>query len=354
MKILYVDYFQKDGHVNFNRIHIDALRRAGHDVSLIMHAEIARQLPYPDEDYVLQLPRCLRFRNGKPLLNRFVFILALIYIKMRVRVSSYDKVFLGCIDEISFSMLPISRDAYIYAHGNGRFLPDEEGKLSAGSMKFNAMQKLAPRATFVVFNDYMAQPFRAAGFPNVKIVSHGCVPPFDPPADTALSTLPFTFTPDMKVIFHSSGKCNEDFMRQALSDTVFHKFLADKNIHLVLRNQPAWAKDIPANIHFVNGFISNDLYRALFMRADAILMCYPPSFHHQVSGVSFECAANGKLMLALDTPPLHYIRDYFNYDPLFSDIPSFIDRLTQLCADGSDCRITVTPESLAPDYSNFF
>lgn len=354
MKILYVDYFQKDGHVNFNRIHIDALRRAGHSVDLVMHTEIARQLPYPDEDYALQLPRFLRFRNGKPLINRVIFLLALIYIKTRVRVSSYDKVFLGCIDEISYSMLPLSRDAYIYAHGNGRFLPKEKGGAPVSPMKFRAMQKLAPRASFIVFNEYMAEPFRAAGFPNVKVISHGCVPPFDPAADNTLAEFPLKFTPDMKVIFHSSGKCNDDFMRLALTDAKLHAFLAEHNIHIILRNQPAWATDVPENIHFINGFISNELYRALFLRADAILMCYPPSFHHQVSGVSFECAANGKLMLALDTPPLRYIRQYFNYDPLFNDMSSFVERLHQLCAEGSDCAYTVTPDSLAPDYNSFF
>lgn len=359
MNILYVDYFQKDGHVNFNRIHIDALRAAGHRVTLVMHREIARQLPYPDSDYALQLPRCLRFREGKPLLNRIVFLIALLYIKMRVRVGRFDKVFLGCIDEISYSLLPLNRDAYIYAHGNGRFLPEADGTLPHGATKFKAMQRLAPRATFVVFNDYMAEPFRRAGFPHVQVVSHGCVPPFDDAPDGAFDALPFRIAPDAHIVFHSSGKCNEDFLRQALGDEALHRFLADHNIHLVLRNQPAWAKDIPDNIHFVNGFISTALYQALFLRADAILMCYPPSFHHQVSGVSFECAANAKLMLALDTPPLRYIRPWFNYDPLFTDTAAFRQRLEQLFVspvENHDAQpdYVVSPRDLQPDYSHFF
>lgn len=363
MKILYVDYFQKDGHVNFNRIHIDALRRAGHQVDLVLHHEIAQQLPYPDADYALQLPRLLRFREGKPLVNRVVFFAALLLIMLRVRVKSYDKVFLGCIDEISYGILPLRRDAYIYAHGNGRFLPAPGQK---GSLKFRMMQRLAPRATFVVFNDYMAAPFRAAGFPNVKVVSHGCVPAFGAAPDGALASLPFRITPDMHIVFHPSGKCNEDFVRKALADTALQAFLAETNTHLVLRNRPKWADEgsIPANIHFVNGFLSTELYQALFLRADAILMCYPASFHHQVSGVSFECVANQKLVLALAAEPLTYLRDYYNYDPLFADIPEFTDRLRKLFApsptspdqssNSTDCRIVATPDSLMPRYADFF
>lgn len=356
MRILYVDYFQKDGHVNFNRIHIDALRRAGHSVDLVLHEEIADQLPYPDEDYALLLPRCLRFRPGKPLINRIVFLIALLYIRTRVRISTYDKVFLGCIDEISYSILPLRRDSYIFAHGNGRFLPAPDGTFTAGTTKFRAMQKLAPETTFVVFNDYMAEPFRRAGFSNVKIVSHGCVPPFDPAADDAMHHFPLRITPSMKIVFHPSGKCNEDFVRQALADAALHHFLEANDVYIILRNRPAWVKaeDVPAHIVFVNGFLSNDLYRALFLRADAILMCYPASFHHQVSGVSFECAANGKLMLALDTPPLTYLRSWFNYDPLFADTTQLAERLAALTTEQSACSMIVTPEQLMPDYSSFF
>lgn len=356
MKILYVDYFQKDGHINFNRIHIDALRKAGHTVDLVLHKEIAEHLPYPDEDYALLLPRFLRFRPGKPLANRFVFLLALLYIRMHIRVKKYDKVFLGCIDEISYSMLPLCRTSYIYAHGNGRFLPAEDGSFTSGATKYRSMKKLAGKSTFIVFNDYMAEPFFRSGFSNVKIISHGCVPPFSPVSDKVLEGFPLHITPEKKIIFHPSGKCNDDFVRSALADTNLHTFLCRNNIYIILRNRPVWAKnvDIPQNILFVDGFLSDDFYRALFLRADAILMCYPHTFHHQVSGVSYECAANGKLILALDTPPLRYIRDWFNYDPLFTDTSSFAERLQFLCADHTECKLTVTAQALMPDYTNFF
>lgn len=356
MRILYVDYYQQDGHVNFNRIHIDALREAGHSVELVLHDEIARQLPFSRDNYALLLPRCLRVRKGKPFLNRIVFLVALLYIYIRVRVKQYDKVFLGCIDEISYSIFPLRPDSFIFAHGNGRFLPASDGSLQAGATKYRAMQRLSAQSTFIVFNDYMAQPFLRARFPHVKTISHGCVPAFEPSTDDALNSLHLAISPDAKLIFHPSGKCNEDFLRQTLADTRLHAFLQAQGIYIILRNRPSWVTEdqVPANIIFVDGFLSNELYRALFLRADAILMCYPASFHHQVSGVSFECAANGKLILALDTPSLSYLRAWFNYDPLFGDTQQLQERIAQLAAPNSSCKITVTPSGLKPDYTTFF
>lgn len=358
MRILYVDYFQKDGHVNFNRIHIDALRRAGHDVKLVFHSEIAQQLPYPASDYALRLPRILRFREGRPLLNRLVFLITLLYIRAFVRVGRYDKVVLGCIDEISYSLLPLCRDAYIHAHGNGRFLPAADGSLAAGTTKYHAMKRLAPRATFIVYNDYMAEPFIRAHFPNVRVVSHGCVPPFQATNADAniLTQLPVRITPEQKIIFHPSGKCNEDFVRHSLTDARLHRALADHNAYIILRNRPKWIniEQVPGRIIFIDGFLSNDLYRALFLRADAILMCYPPTFHHQVSGVSFECVANAKPILALSTPPLTYLRNWCNYDPLFTSPPELAERILLLFDDSSAASLIITPDQLIPDYKDVF
>ena len=34
-KVLFIDYVYQKGHVNFNRIHIDAIRSAGYDVKIV-------------------------------------------------------------------------------------------------------------------------------------------------------------------------------------------------------------------------------------------------------------------------------------------------------------------------------
>ena len=75
-KVLFIDYILEKGHVNFNHIHIDALKRNGFDVYLILHQDIADLLPYDTNQYVAIIPPFLRKREGHPLLNRIIFLLS--------------------------------------------------------------------------------------------------------------------------------------------------------------------------------------------------------------------------------------------------------------------------------------
>ena len=69
-QVLYIDYIEQKGHVNFHRIHIDALKNEGYNVKIILHENIARQLPYSDKDYLFTLPSWLHQRDNQPMLNR--------------------------------------------------------------------------------------------------------------------------------------------------------------------------------------------------------------------------------------------------------------------------------------------
>lgn len=349
MKILYVDYIEQEGHVNFHRIHIDALRAAGHEVRLVLHESIARQLPYPASDYDCQLPASLRKRRGRhPVANRLIYLTTLAYLKLRLDLSRYDEVLVGYVDEVTYGMLPLSRRAHIYAHTNGR--------TRTQPAKWRWLQRLAPEATFIVFNEYMAEVFRTDGFPHVKVISHGCVSPFPPASAAALKALELPITDKSRVVFHPSGKCHPAFMAYAATDSQLHEWLRANDVHLVLRGAApaALPEAARSHIHFLQGFMPTEGYQALFRRADVILTCYPESFHHQVSGVSFECVAHGSLLLALDTPALDYVRTYYNYDPLFVRPSDFLPHLKQVLSPDAGCRCIVTPDSLTPAYADFF
>ena len=56
-KLLYIDYMFMRGHVNFNRVHIDALLKEGYNVKLVLHKEIASLLPYAYQQYALVIHR---------------------------------------------------------------------------------------------------------------------------------------------------------------------------------------------------------------------------------------------------------------------------------------------------------
>ena len=59
MKVLYINYIFQKGHINFDHIHIDALIRQATEVKLVLHKDIAMQLPYPPQQYALIIPSFL-------------------------------------------------------------------------------------------------------------------------------------------------------------------------------------------------------------------------------------------------------------------------------------------------------
>ncbi len=339
-RILYIDYIQQKGHVNFHRIHIDALKREGYNVKLVLHRDIAQQLPYPKKDYILVLPSFLDQHARSPLLNRVIFLLTLIYIKICVRLKRDDKVIIACLDEITLGLLPLKKHMNIICHGNANGF--------SNPIKHFFLKKLARNNSFIVFNEYMARPFKENSVNDVHIISHGCPPAFI--FEDVL--LPIELHKFNKVIFHPSSKANAKFVCQLISHPVLSDILKENKVLLLLRNKPMGLENTE-NIRFLNHYLTQQQYRQLFLRADIILLAYPDSFKYQVSGVSFECIANQKKILISNHPSLQYCCQYYNYDPTFTDINDFCNKIQKLI-NNKEMRCTVSPSLLVPDYTSIF
>ena len=120
-KILFIEYTLEVGHVNYNHIHINALMAQGFDVRLVLHQYTKDRLPFADSQYALVLPHFLRRRNGwlEPLRNRIIYLLTLLYIRLKVNLNDYDQVILSSFDEVTLAMLPLCRNMRLTSHGNG-------------------------------------------------------------------------------------------------------------------------------------------------------------------------------------------------------------------------------------------
>lgn len=337
-KVLFIDYVYQKGHVNFNRIHIDAIRTAGYDVKIVLHSDIASQLDYPASDYVAKLPRFLNMRGKRAVLNRIIFTVTLLYLKFKIRFSDYSHVVVSSCDEVTLGLLPLCRNMYIVCHNTGTV---------ASRVKLFFLKRLARRNTFVVFDDYMKKPLLENGITNVAMVSHGCVSPFDEShADT---NLPKYFSAFRKVVFHPSSKTDDTFVNSLVNSGELADFLVQNDVLLLIHGDKKEGEKYPDNVRFISGFLPTALYRKIFLRSDIVLLAYPSSFQNQVSGVSFECVANRKNMLVLEHPALHYCRDFYNYDPIFSTTSELVEKMGALTRDSS-LQCVATPESLTPDY----
>lgn len=340
-KILYIEYTLEVGHVNFNRIHIDALMSQGNDVRLILHQYTKDRLPFADSQYALVLPHFLRRRNGwlEPLRNRIIYLLALLYIRLKVNLNDYDQTILSSLDEVSLSILPLCRNMRLTSHGNGRGFENP--------IKRKLLKRLAKHNSFIVFNEEMRKPFLENGIEQVDVVSHGCIPPYQIHPNV---TLPVDVDGYETVVFHPSPSPDPDFISTLTSDSDLLRMLEEENILLILRNYDE-EKIVSRNIKTINQYLSTEEYQQMFLRSDMILIAYPDDFRYRVSGVSFECVANGKRLLAKQLPALNYCRTFYNYDPMFENVSQLRERIVELKRHPEKCCVA-NAESLTPDYSS--
>ncbi|MBQ5473944.1 MAG: hypothetical protein IIT65_04435 [Lachnospiraceae bacterium] len=336
-KILYINYILQKGHINFDCIHIDALIRQKVDIRIVVHKKIADSLPFSKNYYELILPSLLGIESHNPIVNRLLYIVTLLYIKLRISFSNYDKVVLSSMDEITLGLLPLFKGMYIICHDNGRNI----GK----GIKGFFLNKLSKNNSFIVFNKEMSKPFKEKGM-NTYIISHGCIKPF---AKVYVSSLPIDISNYDVIIYHPSNRPNHNFIHELEANHSFHLYLKEKNILLILRDLVAH-NNISGNIIYLNQYLSQAQYHYLFQKSDIILLAYQDNFCCRVSGVSFECVANRKKALIKDNPSLSYCRDFYNYDPFFNTIQTLQERIEYLLNHPKAC-CTARPESLMPDYT---
>ena len=337
-KILFVDYIQQIGHVNFNRIHIESLIREGYDVKVVVHKDIASRLPFPHDTYAFLLPLWMRQHKGHPVMNRIRFLLALLYVRCHLWSHHYDEVVLSCIDEPTLWLLPPSGHFWAVCHGNAM-------SLTGGGWKRRFLRGLRKKASFLVFDDYMARPFRDNNL-SVSVISHGCVPPFPAVYQVSLPNVPH----GSHLIFHPSSKMNERCLYMMQNDNAFQSFLEETDTFLLLNGKG----EDKGRIRFVHRRLNDNEYRSLFMRSDIILMAYPNTFIYSVSGVSFECVSNRKKMLVYKIPSMEYCSRLCNYDPFFSNVSELASKARKMYQADEQACCMVSPDLLQPSYAAIF
>lgn len=343
-KVIYINYMKQLGHLHFDQIQIDALVAQGYDVKLVMHQEIALQLPYPKEMYALVLPSWTDTDSKHSWMVRLHFLLTLLWIKFHIDESHFDHCVVSNIDEVSMGLCPLRRGMHLMCHGSAQGFGQK--------LKTFFLRKLSRRNTFLVFNDDMQQPFLQHGITSVKIISHGCLPAFKESTTLKESQGSYNSASKPCVIFQASSKSDDRFWEMICAPKM-DQALRERNVLLILRGTNAPDSSFRnfsfGSIKVIPNYLSGEAYRQAFAKADIILLAYPPSFRYQVSGVSYECIANQKPLLAWRNPALSYCKDFYSYDPFFDSAEEFLAKIDFLRAH-REIRPKVTREELVPQY----
>ena len=340
-KILFVDHVSGLGHGNFNRIYIDALLAQGFDVKLALSKSLAAHMEYDENLYAVKIPDF--YTTHSPLWRRVRFFLQLLYMKMVVNVKPYDLIFFSAYDELMFSLFHFSKPIYVVNHGN-------VGGLS-NRLKRTCLQRISSRCTQVVFNQYMKDEFLRHGITNVRVISHGCMPPFVLDIHVDLSSISSKLNDGTcKVLFFpSDSSADIQFLQEILSNNTFLAYLQERNILLVVKSSKVHCQH--HNVVVIKTYLSQSVYRALFLRSDIILIAYPISFVFRVSGVLFECLGNKKSVLIKNIPALKIYEDYFEESPYFEDLDGFMKKLSLFIDGKCSFKGVVNIRKFQPDFS---
>lgn len=336
-KVLYINYMLQRGHINFDKIHIKALENAGCDVWIIIPSELKVSFPSSSYKCLFTIPKWLSPQNASPLLNRIAYILTLIYIKIKIKIKEtrYKHIFISNFDEITLGLVPLNKQMYLYCHTTAN---NFDSKIKAFFIR-----KLAKNNHFIVFNHEMAEGFYKENIENVKIVSHGCTPPF-PNTDTQMLKVEIDYH---RLIFIPSERTSSFFLQNFLLNKDFIKFIERNKILVVVRN--FHGNLMSKYTQPINRYLSENEYRSLFLAADFILIAYPKEFGYRVSGISFECVANKKNLLYLSNDSLTYCKGFYNYNPEFNNISELISKIDNFDYRNNKC--IVDKDNLMPDYS---
>lgn len=343
-KILFASYELMTGHINFDRMQIEALRRAGHHVDLALPEQVAKEQPFASSEYACIIPKHLTHKGPNPWMNRWRFLRALCYIRKHAHPETYDAVIVEACDEITLSLMPLSKEMYIFCHANAHYI--DETNFGA-RLKTFCLRRLGRKNHFLVFNDTMKEPLMKLHPLSVEVVRHGCVAPYIQSLDVLL---PIDLTSYKTIVFHPSSVPNRKRVMQLIEDEKVVEYLKSQHILLLLRNIPI-KREISSNIQSINEYLPSEVYKQLFLQSDIMLLAYPDYFKYRVSGVSFECVANRKRMLYSQLPSLDYCREYYNYSPSFQTNADFIERLDYLLSH-DDARCIASVKELQPKYEH--
>ena len=329
-RILYIDPFSFEGHVNFNKIHIEALRRYGFRLEFVFKEGYGKLLG--EEDVVYEYPERLYNHDSgnKWRLSQYRILRD---IMQHVDLESYGRIFLSAYETFSVLLtgFPMS---YLVNHDN----------IQNNVIKIWGLRALAKKQhVHIALLRQSLGCLKAHGCVESYFVNHGLIESYpDEPRDGG----------NQITVFSPSAESSDElFINEMILDDSLNEILESKNVRISIRSNNLHSDR--KNIEILSRRLSDDEYRKKFMASDYILIAYPEAFKYRVSGVLMEALACGKRILVRDIEAMREFRNLIGADNYFRDIRELsqcIGRLEarpeNVAGDQRDLRL-----ALSPDYS---
>lgn len=336
MKILFIDPVCFPSHSNFNRLHIEALKRTGAEIDLILKKDYWEQLGgIFKDDVVYEIPTKRKFLGG--IVFRLYLIIIFILIRLKINLKNYDKIIISYYDEIAiyFSNFPCS---YLINHINISGLGNK--------VKFWFFRRISKRHKHIVLESCIKDYLKELNINNVFVVRHGLIMP-----DYKIDVIEELHKYDYVIFSPSSVSSDELLLHDMINSMEFKKFLYTTNTLLIIKSETITTND--KNILILKGYLSDSYYKALLSQSDIILITYPTTYKYRSSGVLLESIAYKKYVIMSDIEILRQYEYLFGSDAYFSDTRGLIHAILSIYKR-KDKNLEISDVEIAelmPDYS---
>lgn len=326
IRVLYVDPICPAGHVTLNRVYIERLVDAGFAVDVVLKEGYAEQIGIPTG--VGRHPASAEYfgeHHGR-IRSRWNQLRLLRMLRRTLPLDKYDLVFFSSYEEVSFYLAAFPGHPILVNHANVAALDQP--------IKRWFIKRIARRATFVVFHEFIRDRLREDGILRVRVHPLGLTRPYVVAESTkkaALAAIDPRLVSDRwaQMVFVPTGaKYGSPFVGELLRKEEVLQYLEERRILLVVKDRAL--RSPSENVLVLAEQVPSDWYQALFCAATCVLICYPRTFTYRVSALLFECFSNGKACLVSDIEAFRAFEVHFRYSPFFSDPADLMRRLDDL------------------------
>lgn len=335
MKILFIDTYSQDGHIQFNRIQLEALCKLG-DVYTAMKKGYYEKVGIEQAHKYIEIPeKYYIYETSKlrSILNRVVTRLlshdllkegTLNYVRSQIE-DKWDAIIFSHFEPLPLSRMKPLHNVYAISH-QYKFLISSCNRFSKKNNRIKYTQDVGSRYTIIALSDSMQRGITDLGAKNVEMVPHGFIP-MKGVINTDLLKK-FEIPHDKLILFAPSYNNNQEIMDELYGNKDFNQFLKDNNFILVIKDRNG--KSNNSYVKVINRWITEEEYQTLFLVSYCMILPYGDSTPYRESGVIMECFANNKPFLKLDIPSLENYNSFIQYESTFSDIESLMKRLNNL------------------------
>lgn len=316
---------------NRNKVFLQQFRNRGCKVGVVARDNYIEEIQVPYEEIVLKIPEFYYNLNAGGIKDRLLQWRILQFIKRGVRLKEYDVVFFSYFDEISFSLSGIKGNLFFMNHSN-------VAGLENGIKRF-FLKRITRMGTIMVFHESISEQFKKFGISNIVVEPLGLSQPYQNAIEKnhiilkGIDPRLLKEGIELKIFIPTIAKYQDNFLQKLLLDTSFLELLVKKRVLLIIKDKSLTINH--PNVCLLKNFLKDEVYQAIFLSVDFVMLHYPLSFKHKVSASLFECFSNNKPCFVSDIEAFRLFESYFAYNPFYSSVNELM-KLIQISIDSKN------------------